>query len=203
MEASPELAAAYTFRWLALASVTGCLGISAWYRYRARRAGETIARTSEPPLLLAGRALIALPLFLAVLAWLANPRWMAWAELPFPGWLRWVGVVLGLLAVPAAYWVFSTIGPNVSETILTKRRHALVTTGPYRWIRHPLYATGVALLLGVSLMAANGFMLAFALATLVGVWLVVIPLEERALLAQFGDAYAGYMRRTGRLLPRL
>jgi hypothetical protein len=48
--------------------------------------------------------------------------------------------------VPAAWWVFSSIGRNVTETVLTKADHTLVTTGPYRWLRHPLYATAAALL---------------------------------------------------------
>jgi protein-S-isoprenylcysteine O-methyltransferase Ste14 len=47
-----------------------------------------------------------------------------------------------VLTLPAALWVFSALGRNVSETVLTKGDHELVTAGPYRWIRHPLYTTG-------------------------------------------------------------
>ena len=191
------------FRWLALAALVGCLGISAFYRARARRQGETIARRQENPLLIAGRAVVALPLFVAIVLYLLNPRWMAWAELALPPWARWVGVLLGLVAVPAAWWVFTSIGRNVSETVLTKRDHALVTTGPYRWIRHPLYTTGAVLLVAIGLMAANWFILLFALLALVSLRLAVIPLEERELVNKFGDEYVRYMARTGRLLPRV
>jgi protein-S-isoprenylcysteine O-methyltransferase Ste14 len=191
------------FRWFALAAFVGCLGISAFYRARARRQGETIARRQENPLLIAGRAVVALPLFVAILLYLLNPRWMAWAELALPPWARWVGVLLGLVAVPAAWWVFTSIGRNVSETVLTKRDHALVTTGPYRWIRHPLYTTGAVLLVAIGLMAANWFMLLFALLVLVSLRLAVIPLEERELVSKFGDDYLRYMAKTGRLLPRM
>jgi protein-S-isoprenylcysteine O-methyltransferase Ste14 len=191
------------FRWFALAGMVGCLSISAYYRRRARLQGETIRRRRETPLLLAGRALVALPLFLAILTYMVNPPWMAWAELPLPNWMRWTGVALGLLTVPAAHWVFTSLGRNVSETVLTKSHHELVTSGPYRWIRHPLYTTGLALVLAIGLMAANWFILLFGLITLASIRLVVIPLEERELLAKFGEEYGHYMQRTGRLLPRV
>jgi protein-S-isoprenylcysteine O-methyltransferase Ste14 len=165
--------------------------------------GETIPRRRETPLLLAGRAFVALPLFLAIITYVVNPPWMVWAELPLPGWTRWAGVALGLLTVPAARWVFTSLGRNVSETVLTKSHHALVTTGPYRWIRHPLYTTGIALVLAIGLMAASWFILLFGLVTLASMRFVVIPLEERELLMKFGDAYRAYMQRTGRLLPRV
>jgi len=191
------------FRWFALTAFVGCLGISGFYRRRARLQGETIARRREAPVLILGRALLALPLFGSIFLYLLNPRWMAWAELPLPIWVRWAGVVVGLLAVPAALWVFRSIGRNVSETVLTKSDHALVTTGPYRWIRHPLYTTGASLLLAIGLMAANWFMLLFGLLVAVSVRWVVIPLEEQELVKKFGEQYRTYMQRTGRLLPRM
>lgn len=191
------------FRWFALAAFVGCMGISAFYRRRARQQGETIARRRENPLLIAGRAVVALPLFGAIFLYLLNPRWMTWSELALPASVRWVGVLPGLIAVPAAFWVFTSIGRNVSETVLTKRDHALVTSGPYRWIRHPLYTTGAVLLLAIGLMAANWFILLFALLAIVSLRLAVIPLEERELVNRFGDEYRRYMARTGRFLPRV
>jgi protein-S-isoprenylcysteine O-methyltransferase Ste14 len=127
---------------------------------------------------------------------------MSWSSLDLPDGLRWVGAALGLLCVPTAYWVFSTIGRNVSETVLTKDGHELITAGPYHWVRHPLYTVGVTLFGAVGLMAANWFILLFAAITLLAIRLVVIPLEERELVARFGDAYREYVRRNGALLPR-
>ena len=117
---------------------------------------------------------------------------MVWASFASPVWSRWVGVSLGLLTVPAAYWVFSALGRNVSETVLTKEHHELVTHGVYRWIRHPLYTTGIALFLAIGLMAANWFILLFGLIALVSIRLVVVPVEEQALLKKFGDEYRDY-----------
>ena len=113
-----------------------------------------------------------------------------------PPKLRWVGLALGVLTVPAVHWVLSSLGRNVSETVLTKERHELVSGGPYRWVRHPLYTAGLTLLLALGLMAGSCFVLlatgiAFAL-----VVVFVIPREEQALLAKFGERYQAYMWRS-------
>ena len=85
------------FRWCALIAFAGCFGISAFYRWRARREAETIPRRAEGAPLIFGRVVVALPLFAAVLVYLINPEWMAWASFASPLWLRWAGVVAGLL----------------------------------------------------------------------------------------------------------
>jgi protein-S-isoprenylcysteine O-methyltransferase Ste14 len=99
--------------------------------------------------------------------------------------------------------VLRALGQNVSETVLTKEHHQLVTGGPYRWVRHPLYTSGLALFFALGLMAGSWFVL---LATLIAFGLLrvlVIPREEQALLAKFGEGYWNYMQRTGRLVPRV
>ena len=191
------------FRSFALVVFLASLGISAWRRWQARRAIGAIARSQEPPLLIAGRLLVALPLFGGVVGYLANPGWMAWASLSVPSSLPWIGVALGLLTVPAVYWVLTTLGANVSETVLTKQRHQLVTTGPYRWVRHPLYSAGIALFLSIGLMAANWFILLWTVIALAAMRLVIIPREEGQLVLMFGDEYRRYRDRTGSLLPLL
>ncbi|MPZ17665.1 MAG: hypothetical protein GEV06_07120 [Luteitalea sp.] len=90
---------------------------------------------------------------------------------------------------------------NVSETVLTKNDHQLVTTGPYRWVRHPLYTTGVVLFSSIGLMAGGWLILLWAVIALIAVRLVVIPREETHLVSAFGDEYPHYRRGTGSMLP--
>ncbi|HXE81390.1 MAG TPA: isoprenylcysteine carboxylmethyltransferase family protein [Vicinamibacterales bacterium] len=191
------------FRWMALSIFAASLGISAYRRWQARKLGETIRRAEEPPALIAARALVTLPLFGGVLAYLANPRWMSWSSLPLPEWMQWSGVMLGLLVVPGVYWVLTTLGANVSETVLTKSTHQLVTTGPYQWVRHPLYAIGLLLFASIGFIAANWFILLCTVISAFAIRLAVIPREERELIAKFGEGYRSLQRRTGALLPRL
>lgn len=96
-----------------------------------------------------------------------------------------------------------TIGNNISETFLTKDNHALVTHGPYRWVRHPLYTVATVIFVALSLVAANWFMLAMAVLLIFVIAFFVIPREEKQLALKFGDVYRLYQQRTGRLFPRL
>jgi protein-S-isoprenylcysteine O-methyltransferase Ste14 len=190
------------FRWAALIVLVACAAISISYRWRARRASGTIPRRREGGWLMAGRAVVALPLFIGVIAYVVSPRSMAWASLEIPTWARWVGVWVGALTIPCVWWVFQSLGRNVSETVLTKDQHALVTHGPYRWVRHPLYAVAGTALVAIGLMAANWFILLFATAAVVLIRLVVVPIEERELQRKFGEAYRAYMSRSGCMVPR-
>ena len=181
------------FRWFVLAVLLGCLSISTDYRRQARLEAGTIPRHRESSLLMAGGAVVGLLLFLSVVTSVMNPRWIAWASFAPPIWFRWLGVFVGLVTVPATYWVFISLGRNVSQTILTKDQRQLVTAGPYRWIRHPLSTTDIALFLGIGVMAASWFTLLFALTAVAAVHLVVIPAEERKLLAKFSDRCRAHM----------
>ena len=105
--------------------------------------------------------------------------------------------------MPSAWWVFRSLGRNVSETALAKPDQVLVTKGPYRWVRHPLYTTGGILFLGTGLAAGNWFILLIAAVAVSLVTLVIIPLEEQGLVARFGDSYTRYTLGTGRVLPRI
>jgi protein-S-isoprenylcysteine O-methyltransferase Ste14 len=79
----------------------------------------------------------------------------------------------------------------------------VTSAGPYRWVRHPLYTTGIALFVAVGLMAANWFILGMALIALIAIRTVVVPREERELVARFGAGYEEYRRRTGAMTPRV
>jgi protein-S-isoprenylcysteine O-methyltransferase Ste14 len=128
---------------------------------------------------------------------------MAWSTVDLPAWLRWAGVIVGLAMLPVLYWVLRSIGDNISETILTKESHGLVTHGPYRWIRHPLYSVASIAFLALGLISANAFILVSGVVILAGIALFVVPKEDAQLEAKFGDPYREYRRKTGSLLPRL
>jgi protein-S-isoprenylcysteine O-methyltransferase Ste14 len=191
------------FRWLFVGIFVAVFAISAAFRRRARQSGEVIPRAREGAGRLLLRFVFAAPLYLGILAYMLNPAWMAWSSLPVPAWVRWLGAALGLAMVPMVYWVMRSLGTNVSETVLTKAHHRLVSHGPYRWVRHPLYAVATTAFLSLGVLAANAFLLAVAVLALAAIALLVIPAEEKELLHKFGDDYRRYMARTGRLWPRI
>lgn len=79
--------------------------------------------------------------------------------------------------------------------------HRLVTSGPYRRIRHPMYTVLIMYELSWVFVSAN---LLFLVYYVFSVFLIAvrIPREERMMLEKFGEEYRVYMKRTGRLLPR-
>ncbi|MEE2790184.1 MAG: isoprenylcysteine carboxylmethyltransferase family protein, partial [Acidobacteriota bacterium] len=177
------------------------LGISGYYRWRAR-SEEMIPRSAETGPLKLTRATFAIPGMLLLLTYVIYPPLVAWSSLAVPLWARWLGVLVGSSATPLNLWVLSSLGKNVSETVLTKTNHKLITGGPYRWVRHPLYASSFTLLSGLSLVAANWLMAVLTVGAVALFSVVIIPLEENELLKKFGDRYRDYQRTTGCLLPR-
>jgi protein-S-isoprenylcysteine O-methyltransferase Ste14 len=188
-------------RFILAASLVTALSISITYRHRAKQSGERIkAAEEEGRRIMFVRSLFALGGWGAVFLYLINPAWLSWAQIGLPMWLRWTGVALTAACVPFIYWVFSSLGNNVTHTVYIRKGHSLVRHGPYQFIRHPLYAVGFTLFLGFSLAAANVFILGM----LIGIFLVLdrrADLEEARLIERFGQEYVDYMKVTGRYLP--
>ncbi len=177
--------------------------ISGYHRHRAEKVGEEEISLQEEglPTAIALRS-SGLVLMLSVLAYLVNPSWMRWSSLGLPRWLRWSGAGLGAVSLSLALWIFRTIGKNITSTVQTREQHELITGGPYRWVRHPLYTVGTSFFVSLSLLAANWFMGLASLSVLV-MLLIRLPNEEEKLIERFGDEYRAYIERTGRLLPHI
>lgn len=191
------------FRTIFLLVFLSSLVISGYHRKRARGSGEAIPRRAEGSLALLLRMAMALLVAVSFFAYIFAPRWLSWSDLGLPLWLRWGAAILAVACIPAFWWVLVSIGDNISETVLTKSTHQLVTHGPYRWIRHPLYAFTLLELLALGLLASNWLLLAFPCVGAVVFRWVVIPREEANLIKAFGNQYEDYKARTGALLPRL
>lgn len=141
--------------------------------------------------------------FVAILAYVIQPDWLSWATLSLPLWLRWTGVGIALLGFALLQWAQNTLGKSWSDTPRMIREQPLVTSGPYQFIRHPIYAAFILILGSTLLVSANWFigltwigMTALEIASRIG-------FEEALMLEYFGEQYREYMKRTGRLLPRL
>jgi protein-S-isoprenylcysteine O-methyltransferase Ste14 len=191
------------FRATAIMSIVLALPIGVYYRISSQATRETLARREEGIFIMIGLRLCGLFAFIAIAAYLINPSWMRWASLPLPTWLRWIGGCLAVLAVPPLlFWTFHSLGKKLTDTVVTRREHMLVTHGPYRWVRHPFYDVVLLAIISMSLLTANWLL---ALLGLMAFTLIVIRtrIEEEKLVERFGDEYRAYMGRTGRFLPRL
>jgi protein-S-isoprenylcysteine O-methyltransferase len=120
------------------------------------------------------------------------------------GWLplRLVGLAVGLGGATLLVWASVVLGRFLVHEASVFEDHALITRGPYRLVRHPIYSGYLALLLGSGLGALNVAVLLLWPISLVGI-LVQARSEERLLASKFGEAFRRYAGRTGQLVPRL
>src|SRR6185369_1694435 len=108
-----------------------------------------------------------------------------WATFTLPVWVRWVGVVLGISCSLLMYWTLSSLGKNLTDTVVARANAILVTHGPYRWVRHPFYVTAALLMASVTLLTANWLIGLTSLIVLV-LLAVRTPKEEAMLIKRFG-----------------
>jgi protein-S-isoprenylcysteine O-methyltransferase Ste14 len=189
------------FRLLTAGLLVSAFAFSVYFRHRAERQGGRKTSKEGQSLLIVLR-LIGLLTLLPLLGYLINPAWVAPLRLAVPEPLRWGAAAVAALLIPALYWLFSTIGNNISPTQTTRQGHQLITTGPYRYIRHPLYTFGGLFFLALALLSGIWW-LALGLVAGLGLLIWRTPREEAHLIATFGEEYRQYMARTGRYFPRL
>lgn len=177
------------------------VAVTAYHRLQAAASGEKISRKDEGYLFAAVLRLSGLCVFVATAAWVISPASVQWASFPVPAWIRWLGIVTGLSCSILMYWTLSSLGKNLTDTVVTRAEATLVTNGPYRWVRHPFYVTTALLMMSVTILAANLLIGAGSLLVL-GLLAVRTPREEQMLIDRFGQTYRDYKSTTGRFFPR-
>lgn len=191
------------FRLIAILSIVLTLPIGLYHRIRSQATREKLARSEEGIFIMIGLRLCGLLAFVALAAYLINPTSMGWASASLPTWLRWIGGCLAVLALPPLlFWTFHSLGKNLTDTVVTRREHTLVTHGPYRWVRHPFYDVALLGIVSMSLLTAN-WLLALSGVSAFAMMVVRTRIEEEKLIERFGDDYRTYMQRTGRFAPRV
>ena len=192
----------HTFRLALLAIVLLQCPIAVFYRLQSQATREPLDRRQEGWFILLTLRPLGLAMWVGVIAFLIDPSYMAWSSMPLPAWLRWTGVAVCAMGAGLLTWTLSRLGKNLTDTVVTRREHALVTRGPYRFVRHPFYDAAALFVLGISLVASNWFFLLGG-AAVVGLLALRTPTEEANLLARFGAPYQEYLERTGRFLPKI
>ena len=167
----------------------------------AIRAGGRV-ELKEGKVNMAVRAVLGLGYIGALIVYAFFPSFLAWAAFSLPAGARWIGAGITAAALLLLAWVQWSLGKNFSTTLHLRQGHSLATSGPYHWVRHPMYTALFLLGVGFLLLTANwavGVPLIVALPILVA---VRVGNEEALMIEQFGDEYRAYMRQTGRFMPR-
>ena len=147
---------------------------------------------------------------LVIVGWLAQAFLLGRLDVSgfriLPGLSNPIGLAIGLSVVALGYagtlWCYVAMGDRWRIGIDRKNKAALVSSGPYRYVRHPIYLFQMVMLIGAFWLLPAGFSLALVGAHLVCV-LIKAADEEAYLLTTLGDEYRHYLARTGRLFPRI
>jgi protein-S-isoprenylcysteine O-methyltransferase Ste14 len=115
--------------------------------------------------------------------------------------VRLVGLAVGLAGAVLLVWASVLLGRLMIHEAAVRDDHVLIESGPYRFIRHPVYAGYLALLLGSGVASLNVCLWLLWPVSLLGI-LIQAASEERVLRERFGQDYERYARRTGQLVPR-
>lgn len=148
------------------------------------------------------RIVLGLPLLFATMVTCFFPDLFTWMHVQVPAALSIASFVMGLLILTGLVYVHLYLGDSFKTTIeAADQQTRLVTTGPYRYVRHPMYALYFALFL--SAFGVSGNWIAGLSGTLIIASLMIlrVPKEERLLIDHHGKAYGDYAAATPRFLP--
>jgi len=182
--------------WLAFALCWGV--IRHRYAHRAQRNRQIEERDRVYEIVLLTLGFIG---YLGVPALYLATSWLSFGDYPFQPIMFWAGLATSI----GALWLFwrshADLGQNFSIKLVIREKHSLVTTGVYRVIRHPMYASFLLWSLAQLLLLPNWIT---GLAGMFGfciLYFARIRREEKLMLEKFGNDYRQYMTHTKRLVP--
>ena len=191
------------FRFVLPVLIVAFMAHRGYYTKKAARPENDTVKKREEGSVTKVAEVLSLIGFVAMIAYIINPGWLSWASLSFPVWMRWTGVIVALVGFTLLQWAQITLGRSWSDTPRMMKEQALITSGPYQVIRHPIY-TAFILILGSTLFISSNWLIGLTWAGMTILDIASrIGFEESLMLEYFGDQYREYMRKTGRLLPRL
>jgi protein-S-isoprenylcysteine O-methyltransferase Ste14 len=179
------------FGWI-LSEIIGAMILPRLYRHREGTKLETKDRRSGLVVILGliAAVYLAFGLSLAGIALL-------------PDWLFYPGIALMVLGVFLRQWSIALLGGFFSALVSVQEGQTIIRKGPYRYVRHPSYTGGMMIMTGIGLSILSwGAVLVLLLASCV-VYGYRIRVEEKALVAKFGDEYRAYVKETKMLIPFL
>ncbi|MGD9381237.1 MAG: isoprenylcysteine carboxylmethyltransferase family protein [Candidatus Thorarchaeota archaeon] len=136
-----------------------------------------------------------------LILYLLSPPWWVWTKLPLGELVQWLGIVIAIPPLFYLIWVHRHLDTQWSIALELQEDHKLITSGPYSRVRHPMYLGIFVYTAGLILIASDLLVFIFFAFS---IWVNYrrIPSEEKMMIAQFGDEYSEYMKRSGRLFPQ-
>ena len=114
--------------------------------------------------------------------------------------IRYIGLTVYLVFSWIQVWSFKTLGDNYSQEIMIKKKHELVTKGPFKILRHPQYFCQILVDIGGAMATLSYVLSGFALIE-VPIYIMRASVEDKLLAKYFGDKFAQYKKKSGFFFP--
>jgi len=134
---------------------------------------------------------------------LAFPNWpppMNWLAVPHSDSIRIFGTAICVYGLLVTIWARRTLAGNWSSDVTFKQGHELIRTGPYRFVRHPIYTGLLIMSLGTAIEIGQLHCWVSLPITAIGFW-IKLKQEERLLLRHFPNDYSAYQKEVKALVP--
>jgi protein-S-isoprenylcysteine O-methyltransferase Ste14 len=192
-----------TFRIILLLLLTAFIAHRGYYTRKHSRSNDDTLKKREEPSASKIAGVLGLAGLLGSAVFIIRPAWLTWASIPLSLPFRWAGVGAALGGFVLLQWAQHALGSNWSDAPRMMKSQVLVTSGPYRWIRHPIYTAFLLILSATGLITAN-WLIACSFIGMTGLEIASrIKYEESLMIEYYGAEYLHYMKRTGKILPKV
>ena len=116
-------------------------------------------------------------------------------------WFTYLGLVLFASGMLFRFWAILVLGKYFSPIVGMYKNHAIITKGPYRFVRHPSYTGALVMLLGYAVILRSWIGVIVMLAVMLPIYLYRIRVEERALNRRFSKEYLKYAKGKKKIIP--
>jgi protein-S-isoprenylcysteine O-methyltransferase len=116
-------------------------------------------------------------------------------------WCVWGGLTITAVGLTIRLWAIRELGELFTSSVAVQEGQPVVTTGPYKWVRHPSYTGSLLTTIGIGFALGSVAGMALSILVTLPAYLFRIRIEERALLARLDEPYARYQQQTWRLVP--
>jgi protein-S-isoprenylcysteine O-methyltransferase Ste14 len=128
--------------------------------------------------------------------------WFAFFDYDLPKWVSIPATLLYSFGVWLFFRAHADLGKYWSPGLEIKEDHKLITTGVFKWVRHPMYAAFVAIAAAQIFMLQNWIIGPAFLVSAIPFYLHRVKREEKMLINKFGSEYLDYMNCTGEVIPK-
>ncbi|HEY6435109.1 MAG TPA: isoprenylcysteine carboxylmethyltransferase family protein [Ignavibacteriaceae bacterium] len=114
--------------------------------------------------------------------------------------IRYIGLVVYIVFSWIQVWSFKSLGDNYSQDIMIKKKHELVTKGPFKIIRHPQYVCQIILDLGATA-ATLGYAVGLLAIIEIPIYIMRASVEDKLLAKYFAEKFSDYKKKSGFMIP--